>query len=221
MDFCPVVPISHCETNENKLSGGGGGTTPVEKVERGNVGAAKAPEALGFTASSPGVSAVLGGAAAATESDGVGSAGCIRLSSRQVSSIIYSMSTRQWRFLELYSTRLISRPIPWYTQQKEQMRHTYVRKQTYTQQTRLEECPFNNYEAFGFVQDILPVLARQTAAPGGCSVELGGRSSERLRTPMMALMQSSTALPTLLKLQWGSAAPDNDRELLFNALLYR
>lgn len=40
-------------------------------------------------------------------------------------------------------------------------------------------------------------------------------------TPMMALMQSSTALPTLLKLQWGSAAPDDDRELLFNALLYR
>ncbi|KAA8583625.1 hypothetical protein FQN60_014833, partial [Etheostoma spectabile] len=30
---------------------------------------------------------------------------CIRLSSRQVSSTVYSMSTRQWRFLELYSTR--------------------------------------------------------------------------------------------------------------------
>lgn len=40
-------------------------------------------------------------------------------------------------------------------------------------------------------------------------------------TPMTALMQSSTALPTLLKLQWGSAAPDDDRELLFKALLYR
>lgn len=40
-------------------------------------------------------------------------------------------------------------------------------------------------------------------------------------TPMIALMQSSTAFPTLLKLQWGSAAPDSDRELLFNALLYR
>lgn len=40
-------------------------------------------------------------------------------------------------------------------------------------------------------------------------------------TPMTALMQSSTALPTLLKLQWGSVAPDDDRELLFKALLYR
>lgn len=34
-------------------------------------------------------------------------------------------------------------------------------------------------------------------------------------------MQSSTALPTLLKLQWGSAAPDSETELLFKALLYR
>lgn len=40
-------------------------------------------------------------------------------------------------------------------------------------------------------------------------------------TPITALMQSSTALPTLLKLQWGSTAPDDDTELLFNALLYR
>lgn len=41
------------------------------------------------------------------------------------------------------------------------------------------------------------------------------------RTPITALMQSSTALPTLLKLQWGSAAPDSETELLFKALLYR
>lgn len=34
-------------------------------------------------------------------------------------------------------------------------------------------------------------------------------------------MQSSTALPTLLKLQWGSAAPDSETELLFKARLYR
>lgn len=41
------------------------------------------------------------------------------------------------------------------------------------------------------------------------------------RTPITALMQSSTALPTLLKLQWGSAAPDSETELLFKARLYR
>lgn len=38
---------------------------------------------------------------------------------------------------------------------------------------------------------------------------------------MTALMQSSTALPTLLKLQCGRVAPDDDKELLFSALLYR
>ena len=37
-------------------------------------------------------------------------------------------------------------------------------------------------------------------------------------TPMTARMQSSTALPTLLKLQWGSSEPGH-RELLFRARL--
>lgn len=96
--------------------------------------AAKAPEDVGLSAPSPWISAVLGGAIAddAAVSDCVGSAGCIRLSSRQVSSTLYSMSTRQWRFLELYSTRLISRPRPWYTGYKNK-----TRVQTYTSYLQL------------------------------------------------------------------------------------
>lgn len=81
---------------------------PVHTLTR----AAKAPEALGLSAASPWVGAAAA-ADSALVSDCVGSAGCIRLSSRQVSSTLYSMSTRQCRFLELYSTRLIRRPKPY------------------------------------------------------------------------------------------------------------
>lgn len=82
--------------------------------------AARAPLDWGSSPSSPGVS--IEPVASDANAASAGSAGCTRLSSRQVLSRLYSMSTRQWRFLELYSTRLINRPKPWCTEYKRKRR---------------------------------------------------------------------------------------------------
>lgn len=73
--------------------------------------AARAPLDRGSSHCSP-------GASIEPVASDAGSAGCTRLSSRQVLSRLYSISTRQWRFLELYSTRLIKRPKPWCAEYK-------------------------------------------------------------------------------------------------------
>lgn len=82
--------------------------------------AARAPLDWGSSHSSPGVS--IDPVASDANAAGAGSAGRTRLSSRQVLSRLYSISTRQWRFLELYSTRLINRPKPWCAEYKRKRR---------------------------------------------------------------------------------------------------
>lgn len=130
--------------------------------------AARAPLDWGSSPSSPGVS--IEPVASDANAAGAGSAGCTRLSSRQVLSRLYSMSTRQWRFLELYSTRLINRPKPWCAE--------YKRKRRTKGHSLVENTVNNKSISFIVFNKASPAPAHQSAAPVGCSGEREGRSSE-------------------------------------------